>query len=166
MNIHDILFWFFSIAMLLSGVLVITNRNPVSSAMFLVLLFGFMAGLFVLLEAFFLAAIQVLVYAGAVMVLFLFVIMLLDIKESSLRTFRVLSVFGGVIVAGGFVWELVLILRTPVQPLAVAGETFNGGIKDVVAPLFKTYMLPFELTALLLLVAMVGVVLLSKKEAR
>jgi NADH-quinone oxidoreductase subunit J len=166
MNIHDILFWFFSIAMLLSGVLVITNRNPVSSAMFLVLLFGFMAGLFVLLEAFFLAAIQVLVYAGAVMVLFLFVIMLLDIKESSLRTFRVLSVFGGVIVAGGFVWELVLILREPVKPLAVAGEPFAAGLKDVVKPLFTHYMLPFELTALLLLVAMVGVVLLSKKETK
>jgi NADH-quinone oxidoreductase subunit J len=152
--------------MLLSGVLVITNRNPVSSAMFLVLLFGFMAGLFVLLEAFFLAAIQILVYAGAVMVLFLFVIMLLDIKESSLRTFRVLSVFGGVVVAGAFVWELALILRTPVQPLAPVGKTFNAGIDEVVKPLFTKYMLPFELTALLLLVAMVGVVLLSKKEAK
>jgi NADH-quinone oxidoreductase subunit J len=166
MNIHDILFWFFSIAMLLSGVLVITNRNPVTSAMFLVLLFGFMAGLFVLLEAFFLAAIQVLVYAGAVMVLFLFVIMLLDIKESSLRTFRVMSVVGGVIVAGGFVWELALILREPVKPLAPEGATFNAGIDEVVKPLFTKYMLPFELTALLLLAAMVGVVLLSRKETR
>ena len=70
MNVHDTLFWFFSLAMLLCGVLVISSRNPVTSAMFLVALFVFMAGLFVLLEAFFLAAIQVLVYAGAVMVLF------------------------------------------------------------------------------------------------
>ena len=69
---HDQLFWFFSIAMLLSGVLVVLGRNPVTSALFLVLSLFFMAGLFVLLEAYFLAIIQILVYAGAVIVLFLF----------------------------------------------------------------------------------------------
>ena len=106
MNVHDTLFWFFSIAMLLCGVGVIASRNPVNSAMFLVVLFFFMAGLFVLLEAFFLAAIQVLVYAGAVMVLFLFVIMLLDIKAAERRRFRVLAVLGGCGVAGALVWEL------------------------------------------------------------
>lgn len=151
--------------MLLSGVGVIASRNPVNSAMFLVLLFFFMAGLFVLLEAFFLAAIQVLVYAGAVMVLFLFVIMLLDIKASAKRRFRLLAVVGGVGVAGAFAWELRIILGTPVQSLATGGE-FRGGLKDVVAPLFANYMLPFEVTALLLLVAMIGVVLLSKKDLK
>ena len=115
MNIHDILFWFFSIAMLVCGLLVIANRNPVTSAMFLVLLFVFMAGLFVLLEAFFIAAIQILVYAGAVMVLFLFVIMLLDIKASERRKFKVLGVVGGIAVALAFVWELVIILSQSVQ---------------------------------------------------
>ena len=165
MNVHDILFWFFSIAMLLCGVGVIVSRNPVNSAMFLVVLFFFMAGLFVLLEAFFLAAIQVLVYAGAVMVLFLFVIMLFDIKASERRRFRVFAVLGGCGVAGMLVWELAIILRQPVQSLAAGGE-FHGGLKDVVAPLFVNYMLPFEVTALLLLVAIVGVVLLSKKELR
>jgi NADH-quinone oxidoreductase subunit J len=165
MNVHDTLFWFFSIAMLLSGVGVIASRNPVNSAMFLVVLFFFMAGLFVLLEAFFLAAIQVLIYAGAVMVLFLFVIMLLDIKASEKRKFRVLAVFGGVGVAGAFACELWIVLGNPVQPLATPGE-FKGGLKDVVAPLFANYMLPFEITGLLLLVAMIGVVLLSKKELK
>jgi len=90
--------------MLVCGFFVIANRNPVACALFLVLMFVFMAGLFVLLEAFFIAAIQVLVYAGAVMVLFLFVIMLLDIKASERRKFRVLSVVGGVAVAVAFVW--------------------------------------------------------------
>jgi NADH-quinone oxidoreductase subunit J len=165
MSVHDTLFWFFSIAMLLCGVGVIVSRNPVNSAMFLVVLFFFMAGLFVLLEAFFLAAIQVLVYAGAVMVLFLFVIMLLDIKASERRRFRVLAVLGGVGIAGALVWELGIILNKPVETLATGGE-FHGGLKDVVAPLFTNYMLPFEVTALLLLVAMVGVVLLSKKELK
>jgi len=165
LNIHDTLFWFFSIAMLASGVGVIASRNPVNSAMFLVVLFFFMAGLFVLLEAFFLAAIQVLVYAGAVMVLFLFVIMLLDIKASQRRRFAYLSVLGGVIVAGAFVWELRIVLSQPVESLATGGE-FRGGLKDVVGSLFRNYMLPFEVTALLLLVAMVGVVLLSRRELR
>ena len=165
MNVHDILFWFFSIAMLLCGVGVIVSRNPVNSAMFLVVLFFFMAGLFVLLEAFFLAAIQVLVYAGAVMVLFLFVIMLLDIKASERRKFRLFAVLGGSGVAGALVWELGIILRRPVEPLTTGGE-FHGGLKDVVAPLFTNYMLPFEVTALLLLVAMIGVILLSKKELK
>ena len=166
MNVHDALFWFFSIAMLLCGLLVIANRNPVASAMFLVLLFVFMAGLFVLLEAFFIAAIQVLVYAGAVMVLFLFVIMLLDIKASERRKFRVLSVVGGVAVAGAFVWELGIVLSQPVQPLTGGGDELRGGLEQVVKPFFAHYLLPFEVTALLLLVAMIGVVLLSKKEIK
>ncbi|HUI07229.1 MAG TPA: NADH-quinone oxidoreductase subunit J [Verrucomicrobiae bacterium] len=166
MNGHDILFWAFSIAMLLCGVGVIASRNPVTSAMFLVVLFFFMAGLFVLLEAFFLAAIQVLVYAGAVMVLFLFVIMLLDIKASERRKFRWLAVLGGVIVAAALVGEFRFVLRQPVRVIAAGTTEFHGGLKDVVAPLFADYMLPFEIIALLLLVAMIGVVLLSKRETK
>jgi len=165
-SIHDSLFWFFSIAMLLCGVLVIANRSPVASALSLVLVFCFMAGLFVLLEAFFLAAIQILVYAGAVMVLFLFIIMLLDIKASERRKFRWLSIIGGLAIGGAFVWELCFILSQPIEPLAAGNTEFKAGLKDVVSPLFKNYMLPFEVTALLLLVAMIGVILLSKRELK
>src|SRR5882724_8420113 len=166
MNVHDTLFWFFSIAMLLCGVAVIASRNPVTSAMFLVLLFVFMAGLFVLLEAFFIAAIQVLVYAGAVMVLFLLVIMLLDIKASERRRFAYLGVLGGFAVAGAFVWEIAIVLRKPVESLQTGTADLSAGLENVVKPLFRNYMLPFEVTALLLLVAMVGVVLLSKKDLK
>ena len=166
MIIHDTLFWFFSLAMLLCGVLVISSRNPVTSAMFLVALFVFMAGLFVLLEAFFLAAIQILVYAGAVMVLFLFVIMLLNIKATERRHFRWLGVIGAAVVAGAFVWELRIILKTPVVTMGAGKVDFGGGLEAVVKPLFTNYMLPFEVTALLLLVAMIGVVLLSKKDLK
>src|SRR5829696_8916946 len=94
MGLPDILFYVFAALTLLCGVLVIANpfsRNPVTSAMFLVLTIISMAGLFVLLHAFFLAAVQVLVYAGAVMVLFLFVIMLLDLKEEERRRVRTVS---------------------------------------------------------------------------
>ncbi len=92
MALPNILFYVFAFLTLLCGVLVIANpfsRNPVTSAMFLVLTIISMAGLFVLLHAFFLAAVQILVYAGAVMVLFLFVIMLLDLKEEERRKIKI-----------------------------------------------------------------------------
>ena len=165
MSLPDILFYVLAFLAVVCGVMILISRNPVNSAMFLVVLFFFMAGLFVLLEAFFLAAIQVLVYAGAVMVLFLFVIMLLDLKASEQRKFRLLAVIGGIVAAGMFVWELSLILRKPVEPLTSSSE-FHAGLKDVVMPLFANYMLPFEVTALLLLVSMIGVVLLSKRELK
>src|SRR5438876_11565129 len=104
---QDVLFYLFALLTLLCGLLVIANpfsRNPVTSAMFLVLAIASLAGLFVLLHAFFLAAVQVLIYAGAVMVLFLFVIMLLDLKVEEQRRIKkfglvadllaVLGVFG------------------------------------------------------------------------
>src|ERR1051326_3122443 len=100
-SMHDIAFYLFSALTLLCGLMVIVNRNPVTSAMFLVLCIVSMAGLFVLLEAFFLAAVQVLVYAGAVMVLFLFVIMLLDLKEEEGRRIQKFGLITGVISVGG-----------------------------------------------------------------
>src|SRR5216117_4500997 len=99
---NDILFYVFAFLTLVCGLLVIANpfsRNPVTSAMFLVLTIGSLAGLFVLLQAFFLAAVQVLVYAGAVMVLFLFVIMLLDIRAEERRRINWLAAAGGIGVA-------------------------------------------------------------------
>src|SRR6058998_1617530 len=103
MSVSDLFFYVFAALTLGCGVLVVANpvsRNPVTSAMFLVLTIVSMAGLFVLLHAFFLAAVQVLVYAGAVMVLFLFVIMLLDLKEEERRKFKTLGVVAGVVSVG------------------------------------------------------------------
>src|SRR5947208_269751 len=102
----DILFYFFAFLTLLCGFLVIANpfsRNPVTSAMFLVLTIGSLAGLFVLLHAFFLAAVQVLVYAGAVMVLFLFVIMLLDLRAEERRRIKVVGAVAGLVSVGTIV---------------------------------------------------------------
>src|SRR5271154_2539638 len=99
----DIMFYVFAALTLLFGVLVVMNpfsRNPVTSAMFLVLTIISMAGLFVLLHAFFLAAVQILVYAGAVIVLFLFVIMLLDLKEEERRKIKIFGIVGGSISVG------------------------------------------------------------------
>src|SRR5262245_59903849 len=165
---QDLLFYIFSGVMLLCGFLVVANpfsRNPVTSAMFLVLTIASLAALFVLLHAFFLAAVQVLVYAGAVMVLFLFVIMLLDLKQEQRRKFSTLSITAGVVGVGalGFV-----IVRTiwqsdlghDLQP------TLEGGTRSLGMTLFTDYLLPFEIVSVLLLVAMVGVVLLSKRDLK
>ncbi|MEI8043132.1 MAG: NADH-quinone oxidoreductase subunit J, partial [Verrucomicrobiota bacterium] len=165
---QDILFYIFAFLTLVFGFLVIANpfsRNPVTSAMFLVLTIVSMAGLFVLLHAYFLAAVQILVYAGAVMVLFLFVIMLLDLRAEERRRFKVLAVIGGVISAGAI---LLIFLRSLLStPLGASDTpTLEGGTFELGKLLFTQYVLPFEIVSILLLVAMVGVVLLSKKELK
>jgi len=161
---HDQLFWFFSIAMLLSGVLVVLGRNPVTSALFLVLSLFFMAGLFVLLEAYFLAIIQILVYAGAVIVLFLFVIMLLDLKTENVRQFKRFGAAGALVVAGALAWKLTSVAAA-ILPV-VGAEPAVGKTEAVGKLLFTKYLLPFEVTSVLLLIAMVGVVVLSRKETK
>ena len=164
MSGYDIAFYIFSLLTLLCGVLVITNRNPVTSAMFLVLTIVCMAGLFVLLRAFFLAAVQILVYAGAVMVLFLFVIMLLDLKEEALRKIRKARVATG----GLAVLAVVAIIINVIWSAAptTATPTLVGATAPLGRLLFTNFLLPFEILSLLLLVAMVGVILLSKKDLK
>jgi NADH-quinone oxidoreductase subunit J len=168
MILSDILFYIFAFLTLIFGFLVIANpfsRSPVTSAMFLVLTIISLAGLFTLLHAFFLAAVQVLVYAGAVMVLFLFVIMLLDLKAEDRRRFKILAVIGGLTSAGAI---LLIFLRGLLnEPLgATNSPTLEGGTVALGKLLFTQYLLPFEIVSILLLVAMVGVVLLSKKDLK
>jgi len=167
MGLPDILFYVFAALTLLCGVLVIANpfsRNPVTSAMFLVLTVISMAGLFILLHAFFLAAVQILVYAGAVIVLFLFVIMLLDLKEEERRKIKKFSLVAGSICVGAIaVISLKSIFATEAgasRPLAV----IEGDTAALGRLLFTQYLLPFEVVSILLLVAMVGVILLSKRN--
>jgi NADH-quinone oxidoreductase subunit J len=159
-------FYLFAAATLLCGFLVIANpfsRSPVTSAMFLVLTIVSLAGLFVLLHAFFLAAVQILVYAGAVMVLFLFVIMLLDLKAEERRSMKKLALMGG----GLAVVVIAVMMRTAVaqSPLGVAAAPkLEGTTQPLGELLFTQYLLPFEILSVLLLVAMVGVILLSRRE--
>jgi NADH-quinone oxidoreductase subunit J len=162
---QDILFYLFAGLTVLFGALVIARRNPVTSAMFLVLSIAALAGLFVLLHAFFLAAVQVLVYAGAVMVLFLFVIMLLDLTQEQRRKIQVFGLATGLVAVGALIAViLTTILRSDLKG---AGQlTLEGTTIPLGQTLFKEYLLPFEIVSVLLLVAMVGVVLLSKKELK
>ncbi len=168
MPMHDLSFYLLAALTLAFGFLTVANpfsRNPVTSAMFLVLTMGALAGLFVTLHAFFIAAVQILVYAGAVMVLFLFVIMLLDLKEEERRRFNKFGIGAGVVAVGGITAMLVKAIwfsgvgegRTP---------KIEGAPATLGKELFTNYLLPFEIVSILLLVAMVGVILLSKRDLK
>jgi len=163
------LFYLFAALTLLCGVLVIANpftRNPITIARFCVLTSVSLAGLFVLLHAFFLAAVQILVYAGAVMVLFLFVIMLLDLKEEEQRTIKTAIGGLGVVVAGGIALIMIGVLRRANVGVGLTPANVEGSTVSLGARLFTHYALPFELISLVLLVAVMGTVLLSKKDLK
>jgi NADH-quinone oxidoreductase subunit J len=165
---QDALFYTFAFLTLVFGFLVIANpfsRSPVTSAMFLVLTIVSLAGLFVLLHAFFLAAVQILVYAGAVMVLFLFVIMMLDLKEEEQRKIKALGILGGLISTGAI---LAIFLSSLLKASLGASQSpaAEGGTVPLAKLLFTQYLLPFEIVSVLLLVAIIGVVLLSKKDLK
>jgi NADH-quinone oxidoreductase subunit J len=166
---ETILFYLFAALTLVCALLVVANpfsRNPVTSAMFLVLTIISMAGLFVLLHAFFLAAVQVLVYAGAVMVLFLFVIMLLDLKDEERRRIKKFSLVAGLISVGSIVMLFVKSILAANPGANLSAPMLEGEPAALGKLLFTQYLLPFEVVSILLLVAMVGVILLSKKDLK
>ena len=163
---HPLLFWTFAFVMLVFGVSVIAQPNPVSSALSLVVSFIALAVLFVSLDAFFIGIIQILVYAGAVMVLFLFIIMLLDLNAGHKRRGNVMTTIGGVLIALLFAGQLIQVLGAFPQGDRPA-PALSGPVNDVQSVghiLFTNYNLPFQIVAVLILVATVGVVVLSKRE--
>jgi NADH-quinone oxidoreductase subunit J len=169
-----------------SALLCITQRNPLASALWLVSTMFSLAAIYVLLQAQFIAAIQVLVYAGAVMVLFVFVIMLLNAGRggSDIRGVPVRMV--ALLVAAGLLAQLLLLARVTPGAMAVAQGVAGGaaspmnafpagqagaaapaaqGVVGAIAePLFRTYLVPFEITSILLLAAAVGAVVLAKRK--
>jgi len=163
------LFWIFVAIMLLFGVGVVVNRNPVASALSLVVSFLGLAALYISLDAFFLGVIQILVYAGAVMVLFLFIIMLLDLKAEQRRHFNLIAMFGGIVVVVLFVKVLFDVCYGfqggnavfPAIHNAEHGDTWQVGMA-----LFQQYKLPLQMIGALIVVASVGAVLLSKRELK
>ena len=170
----DILFYVFS-AVAIGGALgVVLARSPVGSLLFMVTALASMAGIFVLLEAHFLAAIQIIVYAGAIMVLFLFVIMLLNLGHDYQRDLRMgafsmlsFALVGGV--AGMLARALgmsVVDAAPAAGGIAIDAAMAEAGVVGAIAePLYTTYVVPFEITGILLLVAIVGALVLAKKAA-
>lgn len=166
---ESLFFWIFAIGLICCAASVIINRNPVASALSLALAFGCQAALFVTLHAFFLAAVEVIVYAGAVMVLFLFIIMLLDIKAAERRPFPWLAAMGtgAVLIFFAIFFVRVLASMPHGTDLVVAQEAIPyDGARMLGSLLFTRYMMPFLCAGALLLLATVGVVLLSKKDLK
>jgi NADH-quinone oxidoreductase subunit J len=166
MNVTQILFWFLSVLALFSALMMVTSKNPVHSVLWLIVTFFAISAHYILLNAQFLAIVNVIVYAGAIMVLFLFVIMLMNLNKSTEpKKSRWLKLAGGV--AGGcLLLILVAALKNSEVKLQMT-ETKTGDIgliKNLGKELFSTYVVPFEISSILFLSAMVGAVVIGKKE--
>jgi len=163
------LFWLFAGVMLVFGALVVINRNPIASALSLVVCFLGLAALFISLDAFFIGIIQVLVYAGAVMVLFLFIIMLLDLRAEERRRMNWVAFTGGFVVAFSLLVQILAVIsRTQMAKQAfppLASEQVDD-VRNIGLLLFGNYNLPFQVIAVVILVATVGVIVLSKRQLR
>jgi NADH-quinone oxidoreductase subunit J len=170
MSITEILFYAFSGVLLVSAIGVITSRNPVHAALFLVFSFVNSAVLWMLLEAEFLAIVLVLVYVGAVMVLFLFVVMMLDINVAQMREGFTRYAPLGIVIAlivvaeiGSVVW--VKSLGTEVTPVASVGVAADYSNTQALGELLYTkYLYPFELAAVILLLAIVAAIVLTMRH--
>ena len=167
-----VIFWMFSAIAVASALLCVTRRNPIASALWLVLTMFSLAGIFVLLEAHFIAAMQVLVYAGAIMVLFLFVIMLLNVGSAETDDLPgwmghvLMLAIGGVLAIE--LWAMTRLvpaddIRLPAGTMQQLNEQ-QGAVQVIGEPLFREYLVPFEITSVLLLAAVVGAVVLAKRR--
>jgi len=182
----EVVFYIFAAAAVLSATLCILQRSPMVSALWLVSTMFSLAAIYVLLNAQFIAAIQVLVYAGAIMVLFLFVIMLLNLGHADSDLRGPSTVAASLVIVGLLAVELLALTRYTPRRLAtelsqwptftdpatafVAGQltqqegATRGVVGALAAPLFQTYLIPFEITSILLLAAIVGAVVLAKRD--
>ena len=165
---ETIAFAILSAGVLAGGLMTITRRNPVSAVMSLVLTFGALAGLFATLSAHFLAVLQVLVYAGAIMVLFVFVVMMVNREESTPIARQGLVTRAAGVLAAGYLFYRVAWLVSHERSMPLLAATATPPVKDfgtvsaVGALLFSDFLFPFEAISLLLLVAVIGGVMLTR----
>lgn len=165
MNITTLAFIILSVMAVVSAIMMITNKNPVHSVLWLIVVFFAISGHYIMMNAQFLAIVNIIVYAGAIMVLFLFVVMLMNLNADTepVKNYR-LQLIG--VISGG---SLLLILLSAImkvnekQPVQLkVGDA--GLIKELGMVLFKNYVLPFEISSVLFLSAMIGAVVISKKD--
>ncbi len=166
MDVQFVMFWVFAVVGLFSALMVVTRRNPVHSVLYLLVTFFSVAAIYVVLQAEFIAVVQILVYAGGILVLFLFVILLVDVRrEPGLRR-----------MGAGHLMLAIALTAMVALPMAIyflgaspetAGDTLvlradGGNLETVAMSLFRYYLLPFEVVSILLLVALVGAVVLAR----
>jgi NADH-quinone oxidoreductase subunit J len=160
-------FSYFAAVIILTSFLVVALRNPISSALSLLIMFFHVAGLYVTLHAEFLAAVQIIVYAGAILVLYLFVVMLLNVKREDRYHFQSpIGAFLGLII----LTEVLLLAfqrgdsgTSVSQPTRIVAEA-AGNTETIGDVLYTTYLFPFEVASLILLVAMIGAIVLAKRD--
>jgi len=160
-------FYLFAIIMVLASLGVVRARNPLYNVLSLVVVIFSLSSLFVLLEAYFVGMILLLVYAGAVLVFFLFVVMCLNLTSQTniaikQSRFWMLGWFTGIL----FLFEIVLVIKSFLQVPSMPASCIRGTIENIGQILFTDYLLPFELTSLLLLIAIFGITSLAKGELR
>ncbi len=164
MNITEILFWILSVVALVSALLVITSKNPVYSVLSLIVTFFCISGHYILLNAQFLAIVNIIVYAGAIMVLFLFVIMLMNLNKDTEPQKNKWLKLAGAVAGGTLLLVLVAALRSTEERMTQMGSGDIGLIQNLGKVLFTDYVVPFEIASILFLSAMVGAVVIGKKE--
>ncbi len=167
MSLNYLLFCIAAVIAVASGIVTITSKHPVKSAMALVLQFFMFAAIYLTLNAQFVAVIQILVYAGAIMVLVVFVIMLLNLGEEERRKEKFnIRMFASIILGGIFLLVLVSFFATKSPNILVMSpQSINQGTVEAIGKeLFTNYLLPFEAIGMLLLVAIIGAVILAKRK--
>jgi len=165
MHITEILFWILTALALFSALMVVSCDNPVHSVLWLILVFMAITGHYILMNAQFLAIVNMIVYAGAIMVLFLFVIMFMNLNKDSEPQKSVWLRLAAVVSGGSLLLILVAALKDNAGYInSMKGEGSIGLIKNLGHTLFTEYVVPFEISSILFLSAMVGAVVLGKKE--
>lgn len=165
MGITAILFWTLSTLAVFSALMMVVSKNPVYSVLWLILVFFAISGHYLLMNAQFLAIVNIIVYAGAIMVLFLYVLMLMDLKKDAEQKRNRGILFTGVLAGGCLLLVLVAALvKTDEASVLVQTQVGNIGlIEELGKILFKEYLIPFEVSSILFLSAMVGAVVIGKK---
>ncbi|HEU4470838.1 MAG TPA: NADH-quinone oxidoreductase subunit J [Flavisolibacter sp.] len=164
MSITEILFWILSVVAVFSALMVITSKHPVYSVLWLIVTFFCISGHYVLLNAQFLAIVNIIVYAGAIMVLFLYVLMLMDLKKDTEPQKNKWLKIVGAVAGGSLLLVLVAALRNTEERMAELNTGNIGLIENLGKTLFTDYVVPFEISSILFLSAMVGAVVIGKKD--
>ena len=166
MNITQILFWVLSVIAVFSALMMVVSKNPVYSVLWLIVTFFSISGHYILLNAQFLAIVNIIVYAGAIMVLFLFVIMLMNLSKDTEPQKNKWLKLAGAVAGGSLLLVLVAALRHTERNIAEVGTGDIGLIKNLGRVLFNEYVVPFEISSILFLSAMVGAVVIGKRDEK